>query len=205
MRRLLACILVLCALAGFAAAEEFGQGYDLFQTLYADSINFINTNTGRYLMPLTFTGDFDSMGLRIYVLQSGALSVKIRLDDMASQIASCEITLTAPEGMQYGDARYNDFTVSGYHSYALLMAMHPSDDPVERYALVQEVNNGLAANGGEYRTQVDDYTLVCTSVGNSAVMRFENDLLLGVSMTEEFESTEEEEEDGDLPSIEIKE
>lgn len=36
--------------------------------------------------------------------------------------------LTAPAGMSYGTSEYNDFVTSGYHSYALLMAMHTAAD-----------------------------------------------------------------------------
>ena len=187
MRKLIAVILLLCALCGAAAADDFGQAYDRFQTLYAENVTFINTNTGRFLLPLSFSGEFDSLGERIYVLNSGALSAEIRLDDLASQIAQCTITLTAPAGMTYGDSLHNDFTTSGYHSYALLMAMSKAPDAASRYALVEEVNNGLAAGGGTYETQVGDYRLVCTSQNGTAVMRFENELLMGTKPETEDE------------------
>ncbi|MBR6569878.1 MAG: hypothetical protein IKK75_05435, partial [Clostridia bacterium] len=145
MRRIIAVALLLCALTGMASADDFGQSYDLFETRYADNIAFINENTGRFLLALAFSGSFNSNGERIYVLESGALYAEVKLDDMASQIASCRITLTAPEGMTQGDSRYNDFAISGYQSYALLMAMHDSEDAYQRYLLVEEVNNGLAA------------------------------------------------------------
>jgi len=201
MRRLLACILLLCALTGAAAADDFGQSYDRFQSLYAENVTFINNNTGRHLLPLAFSGQFDAMGERIYVLSSGALHVQIKLDDLASQIASCRITLTAPAGMQYGDSQHNDFTISGYHSYALLMAMHDSQDPVARYALVEEVNAGLASGSGQYSTQVGDYRLTCQSADGVAAMLFENDLLLGKPIEEPAGEGDEE----GVPSIEIKE
>lgn len=196
MRRMIACLLLLCALTGAAAADDFGQSYDLFQSRYAQSVEFINDNTGRHLLPLSFSGSFNSEGERIYVLESGALYVEIKLDDLASQIASCKITLTAPAGMKHGDSQYNDFTISGYQSYALLMAMHDSEEAYQRYLLVEEVNNGLAANAGAYETQVGDYQLTCTSENGVATMLFENELLLGVEA--EDEETEEE-----LPVIEI--
>lgn len=196
MRKLFALILLLCALAGTAAADDFGQSYDLFQTLYAENVNFINANTGRHLLPLTFTGAFDEDGERIFVLASGALYAQIKLDDLAEQIACCQITLTAPAGMTYGDSLHNDFITSGYHSYALLMAMSEADTAFDRYALVDEVNNGLAANAGVYETQVGDYVLTCTSQDGVASMLFENELLMGTGL----EESEEE-----APSIEITE
>lgn len=195
MRRLLACILLLCALTGAAAADDFGQSYDLFQSLYADNVDFINANTGRHLLPLSFEGTFDGEGERIYVLASGALSAEIYLDDLASQIASCRITLTAPSGMTYGDSLHNDFTTSGFHSYALLMAMHGSGDAAQRYQLVEEVNDGLAANAGVYETQVGDYRLSCRSENGVATMLFENELLLNTGL---------ETAEGEAPTVEIK-
>lgn len=195
MRKLFAILLLLCALTGAAAADDFGQSYDLFQTLYAENVNFINDNTGRHLLPLDFKGDFDSEGERIYVLSSGALDVQLKLDDLASQIAWCQITLTAPADMSYGDSKHNDFTTSGYHSYALLMAMHKAAAPAQRYALVEEVNNGLAAGGGVYETQVGDYRLACQSQNGVATMRFENELLMGTGLETEEEA---------LPTLEIK-
>ena len=193
MRRFFAMLLLLCALSGAALADDFGQSYDLFQTLYAENVDFINDNTGRHLLPLSFSGEFDSEGERIYVLSSGALDARIKLDDLASQIAWCQITLTAPAGMNYGDSLHNDFTTSGYHSYALLMAMSGASTPLERYALVEEVNGGIAANEGAYETQVGDYRLTCTSQNGVATMLFENDLLMSTGL-----ETEEEE-----PTIEI--
>lgn len=192
MRRFLATLLLLCVLTG-AAADDFGQSYHHFQTLYASNVDFINTNTGRHLLPLSFTSAFDGQGKCVYVLDSGALSVRIQLDDLDSQIASCLITLTAPAGMSYGDSAYGDFTTSGYQSYALLMAMSKNDAALERYALVEEVNNGLAANGGLYETQVGDYRLTCQSQDGVATMLFENELLLSTGLETEDEA----------PSVEI--
>lgn len=188
MRKLLALVLLLCALAGAAAADDFGQSYIDFQTLYSENIHFINENTGRFLLPLDFSGEFDSEGDRIYVISSGALYVEVKLDDLAEQIAYCNISLTAPAGMTYGDSKHNDFTVSGYHSYALLMAMSKAGTAVERYQLVEEVNAGIAENAGVYETQVGDYRLKCLSANGTATMRFENELLMGTGLETEEES-----------------
>ncbi len=198
MRKLLTIILLLCALCGAAAADDFGQSYDLFQDLYAENILFINQNTGRHLLAQSFRADFDAEGDRIYVLESGALAVEIKLDDLASQIAYCRITLTAPANMHYGDSQHNEFVVSGYHSYALQMAMHPSADPVQRYALVQEVEAGLANGNGAYETQVGDYQLTCTAQNGTATLLFQNELLM-------VDSIEFDEPDEDAPVVEIKE
>lgn len=177
MRKLLLALL-LCSLLTPALADDFGQSYDLFEEYYAQSITFINDNTGRHLLPHTPARDFDKLGNRFYIYAGGALRAEVYLDDLASQIARCCITLTAPANMQYGDNLYRDFITAGYHSYALIMAMHDSADPAERYALVEAVNSGLAANGGVFETEVGDYRLTCTSQNGVATMLFENALLL---------------------------
>lgn len=128
MRRLLIALL-LCALITPAAADDFGQSYDLFETYYAESVDFINDNTGRHLLPHTAQRDFDKLGNRYYIYQGGALRAEVYLDDLASQVARCLITLAAPANMQYGDSLYRDFTTAGYHSYALLMAITPPPAP----------------------------------------------------------------------------
>lgn len=190
MRKLLALLLLLCAFAGAAAADDFGQSYVEFQSLYAENISFINNNTGRFLLPLDFSGEFDDEGERIYIISSGALNAEIKLDDLAEQIAYCQISLTAPAGMSYGDAQHSDFVISGYHSYALLMAMSKADTALERYRLVEEVNAGIAENGGLYETQVGDYRLKCLSANGTATMRFENELLMGTGLETEVEPTD---------------
>ena len=194
MRKLIAPCLLLCALAGAAAADDFGRSYDTFQSLYADNVNFINENTGRHLLPHKYSASFDTEGKRFYAIASGALYSEIYLDDMFSQIASCKITLQAPEGMSYGDSKHADFTVAGYHSYALIMAMHDDESAAGRYRLVEDINAGLAAGNGEYTKQVGDYRLTCRSEGSSVTMLFENELLMG---------KETETEDETDPQVEI--
>lgn len=176
MRKLL-CTLLLCAAACTALADDFGQSYDAFEASYAENIVFINENTARHLLPHTPTRDYDSEGRRIYVMEKGALSARILLDDLAQQIASCQIVLTAPDNMPYGSAEHNNFNVSGYHSYALLMAMDKSATPAERYALIDRLNLGLSA-GDTFETQVGDYSVTAVREGASVSFLFENQLLV---------------------------
>lgn len=122
------------------------------------------------------------------------LSVSIRLDQTNEIIERCQIVLTAPAGMSYGTAEYNDFATSGYHSYALLMAMHTAADPAVRYGLVTAVNEGLAAGEGSYSTQVGVYSLQCTQEGNVATITFENTL----AATPEPQATPGEGEDSEM-------
>jgi len=179
MRKILCAALALCLLISCACADDFGRSYKTFEKLYAENILFINANTGRHLLPHSTTRDYDADGRRIYRIEKDALSVEIHLDDMAEQIASCRITLSAPMDMKYGDAKHYDFTTAGYHSYALMMAMHEGATAYDRYQLVTEVNSALAASSsGRYETYVGDYRLQCDSANGIAVLLFENALLM---------------------------
>ncbi len=181
MRKLLifCCLLAsLACLSRASAATISGRGYEDFEASYADNLTFINENTGRHLLPLVLAkGDANADGgHRMYELLGDVLRVSIRLDQSNKVIEKCEIVLTAPPGMSYGTSEYNDFTTSGYHSYALLMAMHTAADPAVRYGLVTAVNDGLLAGEGNYTTQVGVYTLTCTRADNVATLTFENTL-----------------------------
>ena len=160
MRKLLifcCCLLLIltCLPAGMAATIS-GRGYEDFELCYADNLDFINQNTGRHLLPLVLAkGEANADGgHRMYELLGDVLRVTIRLDQSNQIIERCEIVLTAPAGMSYGTSEYNDFVTSGYHSYALLMAMHTAADPAVRYGLVTAVNDGLLAGEGTYATQL---------------------------------------------------
>lgn len=198
MRRRLFCLTVLLAVSLCMSASAAGIGitYDEFVDLYTENVLFINANTGRHLLPHTLQRDYDADARRFYRVQAGALSMEMHMEDSGTQVASCTIILTAPEGMSYGDARHNDFTTSGYHSYAMLMALSPASAPVERYALVEEVNAGLAQNEGSYQTYAGDYRLTCTSEGNTVTLLAENELYIRTFVEEAPEETAE-------PEVEI--
>lgn len=178
MRKWIGIILIGCMLLGAAAAEDIGRSYRSFTALYAENIVFINENTGRHLLPHTASREYDSQSRRLYRFSGGALDAVLYLDDYDEQIASCQITLTAPTNMRYGDSTYNDFTTAGYHSYALIMAMSTAETAQERYALVTQINEGLAANSGSFQLQTGDYRVTCTRTDTQAVILFENELLL---------------------------
>jgi len=171
-------LLILTCLPAGMAATISGRGYEDFELCYADNLDFINQNTGRHLLPLVLAkGEANADGgHRMYELLGDVLRVTIRLDQSNQIIERCEIVLTAPAGMSYGTSEYNDFVTSGYHSYALLMAMHTAADPAVRYGLVTAVNDGLLAGDGTYATQVGVYTLNCTRADNVATLTFENTL-----------------------------
>lgn len=182
MRKLLICCLLLslACLPYAQAATISGRGYKDFEASYADNLNFINENTGRHLLPLVLAkGEANADGgHRKYELLGDVLRVNIRLDQSNQIIETCEIVLTAPAGMSYGTSEYNDFVTSGYHSYALLMAMHTAADPAVRYGLVTAVNDGLLAGEGAYTTQVGVYALTCARTDNVATLNFENTLAM---------------------------
>lgn len=206
MRKWMGLMLTLCLLLSAAAAEDIGQSYRSFTALYAENIVFINENTGRHLLPHTAAREYDSQSRRLYRISGGALDAVIYLDDYDEQIASCQITLTAPANMRYGDSTYNDFTTAGYHSYALIMSMSAAETAQERYALVTQINEGLAANGGAFQTQVGDYRVTCTSADAQAVILFENELLLPhEALTPDEEDEGKPEEDGSDSDAEAEE
>ena len=171
-------LLALIVMISGAVAETAlsGRSYADFAQSYQENIAFINENDGRHMLPLVIAGNrSDVNGARmLYELAGDVLTLKVTTDSSGAVIESCRITLTAPEGMTYGSAQYEDFTISGYHSYALLMAMAVSPTAAERFALVTEVNEGLAAHDGLYLAQVGAYTLRCTRQGNTAELLFEN-------------------------------
>lgn len=182
MRRLYAlCILTALLLAAPGAhASGSGQRYDDFVASYSENLSFINENTGRHLLPLVLakgSSDADG-GHRIYQILGDVLSASIRLDATNDIIETCTIVLTSPRGMTYGGSLYNDFVTSGYHSYALLMAMHPDSEPLNRYALVEAVNAGMGSGNGSFETQVGLYRLTCARTDISATLLFENTLTL---------------------------
>lgn len=174
----LAALLMLAAPGARAAAN--GRSYDDFVNSYAENLSFINQNTGRHLLPLVLargSSDADG-GHRIYQIPGDVLTASVRLDATNDTIESCRIVLTSPQGMTYGGSLYNDFVISGYHSYALLMAMHPDSDPLKRYELVEAVNAGLGGEETTFQTQVGLYRLTCTRVDTAATLLFENTLTL---------------------------
>jgi len=187
MRRLPLWITLMLTLSVCLSASAAGIGltYDEFMDLYTQNVLFINANTGRHLLPHTPQRDYDSNAKRFYRVQAGALAMEIHMDESGTQVASCTITLTAPSGMSHGDVLYQDFTTAGYHSYAMLMALSPAASPAERYALVEEVNSGIAQGGGSYQTYAGDYRLTCTNADGAVTLLAENELFIRTFIEEE--------------------
>lgn len=157
------------------ASTLSGQGYALFTQYYKEDITFINTNGNRHLIPLSIAKTSNGQDGQpiVYSLMGDTLNVTLTMNNSGDVIESCVITLTAPPGMEYGNAVYNDFAISGYQSYALLMAMHTDPDPAKRYGLVTDVEAGILAGNGSYQRQLGVYTLTCTRQNNVAELRFE--------------------------------
>lgn len=169
------CALLACLLVPALALAEPGRDYQAFEAAYAENIEFLNANTQRHMLPYTAARDYDPDGSVVQRIQTGALDVSIRLEDEC--IGTLRVTLTAPEGMAYGDRAYNDFEISGYQSYAVVMAMSDAATPYERYALVETLNQALGESES-YQTGVGDYRLTCTREGTSVTLLFENELLM---------------------------
>lgn len=172
---LLVSALLALAWSAAGASTLSGQGYALFSKYYKEDIAFINTNGNRHLIPLAIAKTSNGQDGKpiVYSLMGDTLNVTLTMNDSGDVIESCVITLTAPSGLEYGNAVYNDFAISGYQSYALLMAMHTDPDPVKRYGLVTDVEAGIQAGNGSYQRQLGVYTLTCTRQNNVAELRFE--------------------------------
>ena len=176
-----------------------GQSYETFTNFYKENISFINHNVNRHLLPLVITKVLDPTdGTRMnYSLLGDTLNAVITTEPGADIIESCVITLNAPSGMEYGNAVYQDFSISGYQSYALLMAMSADPDPARRYALVTDVVQGMADNNGHYERQLGVYTLSCTRVDNSAELAFYK----GSRPGEATDTENSEDEDAFMPDM----
>lgn len=170
----LVCVILSGNLAANASPTS-GQGYGTFSQYYKDDISFINENDNRHLLPLVIARRASEVndGYVYYELLGDILTAVLTVNPSTGIIESCIITLTAPSGMEYGTATYNDFAISGYHSFALLMAMHADSVPARRYELVTDVVNGMAAGDGSYSRQLGVYTLTCTRIDNVAVLEFQ--------------------------------
>ena len=171
---LLGMVLFHTALAQASAIS--GQSYETFGQYYKENIDFINYNAGRHLLPMVLAsrGDVAGDGRLVYELIGDTLNVTLTTDPTGKIIERCVITLTAADSMEYGSALYNDFAISGYHSYAFLMAMHTDTDPAKRYELVPDTVAGTAAGEGAYTRQLGIYTLTCSREGNAVTLAFQN-------------------------------
>ncbi|MDD3334359.1 MAG: hypothetical protein PHI98_02470 [Eubacteriales bacterium] len=190
MKKQLSVGLILLLLLGSSVAlgaTLSGISYNSFLASYEENITFINENTGRHLLPLGITkrdsGEGD--GRTVYEITGEVLSLTVRTDPTGGIVEMCQMVLTAPAGMEIGNAAYNDFTTSGYHSYALLMAMDVASTPAERYALVQKVEEGLKQSEGSFTTQIGLYALVCTNTSGTVTLSFENSAVVAPESTAE--------------------
>lgn len=179
MRKRLMILLLLLLLPAAARGEGVsGQAYRTFEEYYKDDLVFINENANRHLLPLVIASSSSQVGdgRKFYQILGDVLSMTIRTDPSGEVIERCEITLTAPAGMELGNAVYNDFAISGYHSYALLMAMDVSASAYERYAMVTKVEEGMKRNDGVYSVQVGVYALNCQRQNGTVSIVFDNAL-----------------------------
>ncbi|MEG0493581.1 MAG: hypothetical protein RR696_10305 [Clostridia bacterium] len=185
MRRILITTLALLLfLSTFTAAYAdalSGQRYDVFLQYYDENFAFIDENDNRHLLPLVIAkrNSDENDGRLYYELFGDVLSMTVRTDPTGEVIELCQIILTAPQGMEYGNSLYLDFSISGYHSYALLMAMSAETTALKRYELVNTVVNGMKEANGKFVTQEGLYTLTCTRENGTATLTFEHTLAMG--------------------------
>ena len=191
LKTILSIILAAALLLSGACAEGIGQTYKAFEASYAENVVFINENTGRMLLSHSLERDYDSRGKRMYRINRGALAMEMHMDESGERIASLTVTLTAPSHMSYGDTTYTDFATAGYHSYAILMAMDPSKQPVERYSVVERLNWGVKHTGGLFETEVGDYAVLCRSENGMAQISFTCGMLAPERAEEEATSAPE--------------
>ncbi|NLO85738.1 MAG: hypothetical protein GX096_09975 [Clostridiales bacterium] len=156
------CLMIIFAMPACADAAV-GQSYHIFESSYADNLIFINENDNHLLIPKEITKRKSTMkdGKYYYEFSGDILSLSICTGSQGDTIETCEITLVAPDGMEYGTAVYNEFSNMGFQSYALLMAMHTSSDVYQRYQLVEAVVQGMAAGDGYFVCQTGAYNLTC--------------------------------------------
>lgn len=188
LKHILSILLAAALLISCACAEGIGCTYKAFEASYAENVVFINENTGRMLLPHSLERDYDDLGKRMYRINRGALAVEMHMDESGERIAQLIVTLTAPAQMSYGDLTYTDFATAGYHSYAILMAMDPAENPVDRYSVVERVNWGIKHTGGMFETSVGDYSLLCRSENGVATLTFDCGIL-SPQLPEEEEET----------------
>ena len=175
MKRITAVLLALILLLPACAFALTGQTYATFSDNYKTDITFINDNTNRHLLPMVLSqrSSQQNDGLVYYDLVGEVLNVLVVVDN-TDVIEECEIRLTQPVNMTYGDAVHKEFEISGYHSYALLMAMDSHSEHADRYALVTDVETNIKAGTMPYTRQLGAYTLTCTRVDNTMVLNFRN-------------------------------
>lgn len=178
MKRIAALLCCLMLLLPCAQAEEgfTGQSLKTFVSYYSDDVYLINDSTGYHLLPLIIaqrdSGNND--GRVIFELLGDTLSLYGVTGKDGDTIEHCEITLTAPAGMVVGNAIYNDFAISAYHCYALLMAMEGASRAAVRYGVVELIEKAIVDGGGTGVLQRGVYTLTGVRAETSVTLSFTN-------------------------------
>ncbi len=192
MKRILFFAIALLFLLPASAFALTGQSFPTFETYYQADVTFINDNDNRHLLPMVLSqrSSGTNDGKTYYDLYGDVLTVTV-VTDVTGVIETCDITLTAPASMEYGSSTYNDFAISGYHSYAFLMAMVSSAEPATRYELVTDVVQGMKDGEGAYTRQTGVYTLTCMRSGSTATLSFVNNGLAEITPTPDPDATPE--------------
>lgn len=209
MKRIMALLLALLLLPAAVLAEDGAQeeylSYEQFIGRYAGNLEFINEMENRHLISLIFSSADNDGDFRVFRLAGDVVSAKMRTKGSGRTVVMLQVNLVAPENLQPNTTAYADFVTSGYHCYALLMAMASGDEPAERWPLVEELNRGLSG-AHEYRTSAGPYNLTARRAedGRSVSFTFSSlywdDPLDFIEMPEPNEPESPAGDDGELPA-----
>jgi hypothetical protein len=166
MKRFSTLALVLAlALLPFACADAdaSGQLYETFVSYYDDDLTLINDQENLYLLPLVLSKSNSGKddGIVYYDVNGDVLSVTVTVN-ISGYVEECDIRLTVPSGISYGDSEYTDYISQNYHCLAFQMAMDTNAEAADRYPLIAAIRDGLSEGGGVYECGWDDYTVNCT-------------------------------------------
>ena len=178
-------LLLFCVLFSFAAqaAPASGMPLSTFGLNYEENVYFINNNTGRHLLPLRIAQesmDEDTRQIRFAII-GDTLSLTGATDVDGQVVDTCLITLTLPGDYASNTLSQSDYEISGYHCYALLMAMDGNAAAEDRYELVsqaeQALRDALADGETSFHFTVGLYTLTGERTDTSMRLYFENNTL----------------------------
>lgn len=184
-KRCFVLLLLFCLLCAAAAQAVGASGMPLstFALNYEEDVYLINNNTGRHLLPLRIAQESVNENTRQirFSIIGDTLALTGTTDSDGQVVDTCQITLTLPADYQSNQLSQSDYEISGYHCYALLMAMDGSATAADRYALVQQaelaLRDALADGQTSFSFIVGLYTLTGERTDTSMRLYFENNTL----------------------------
>ncbi len=184
-KRCFVLLLLFCMLCAAAAQAVGANGMPLstFALNYEEDVYLINNNTGRHLLPLRIAQESvseDTRQIRFSII-GDTLTLSGTTDIEGRVVNTCVITLTLPADYGSNKLSQSDYEISGYHCYALLMAMDGAGTAADRYALVEQtelaLRDALADGQTSFSFTVGLYTLTGERTDTSMKLIFENNTL----------------------------